>query len=215
MKARLLALAALMLWGASAFAQEDIDPPFSPYFTLEIGTGMAPIHTLMNGKWSLGGNLSHGGTLSDDGTRADASHYWCPSFSVSVAWHTTLKWEWVLSGGYSWIHHRMMQYDTFGIDPAGRPRFDTGSHHDIGWKDSYPAGAIFFQARRFWNPTQKVKLYSAAGMGYVFDPSRDFGVVPSITPIAVRFGTGHLKFFIENTFSPAATLVDIGLGWAF
>ena len=41
------------------------------------------------------------------------------------------------------------------------------------------------------------------------------GIVPSITPIAVRFGTGHLTFFIENTYSPAATALNLGLGWTF
>ena len=209
MKARLIALTALMLWGASAFAQEDADPPFSPYFTLEIGTGMAPLHTLLNGEWALGGDLS------DDGIRANASHYWCPSFSVSAAWHKALKWEWVVTAGFSWVHHRMMQYDTFGIDPAGRPRYDLSAPHDIGTGDSLYAPAFFTQVRRFWNPTQKVKLYSAVGIGYVVDPSDAFGVVPSITPIAVRFGTGHLKFFIENALTPAATLLDFGLGWSF
>lgn len=210
MKARLLALAALILLSASAFAQEDIDPPFSPYFTLEIGTGMAPIHSFTNitlTKRDL--------DLADNGQAPNYTGAWCPSFSLSAAWHTLLKWEWVVTAGFSWVHHRMIQYDSFGVDPEGRPRYDLGSHHDIGWKDSYPAGAIFFQARRFWNPTQKVKLYSAAGVGYVFDSSSDFGVVPSITPIAVRFGTGHLKFFIENTYSPAATVFDFGLGWTF
>lgn len=209
MKARLLALAALMLWGASAFAQEDIDPPFSPYFTLEIGSGMAPLHTLANGAWALGGDIY------PEGTRADGGHYWCPSFSVSAAWHTTLKWEWVVTAGFSWVHHRMIQYDTFGIDPEGRPRYDLSAPHDIGTGDSLYAPAFFTQVRRFWNPTQKVKLYSAVGIGYVVDPSDAFGVVPSFTPIAVRFGTGHLKFFIENAITPAATLLDFGLGWTF
>ena len=41
------------------------------------------------------------------------------------------------------------------------------------------------------------------------------GIAPSITPIAVRFGTGPLKFFIENTYSPAATALNLGLGWTF
>jgi hypothetical protein len=109
----------------------------------------------------------------------------------------------------------MIQYDSFGIDPKGQPRYDLGSHRDAGWKDSLSAAALFVQMRRFWNPTQRVKLYSAAGVGYVFDPSKNMGVVPSLTPIAVRFGTGHLKFFIENTFSPAATGFDFGLGWTF
>ena len=78
-----------------------------------------------------------------------------------------------------------------------------------------------FQARCFWNPTQKVKLYSAFGGGMVLSGKDRFfsddliGIVPSITPIAVRFGTGHLKFFIENTYSPAATAFDLGLGWTF
>ena len=208
MKARLLALAALMLAGVSAYAQEDVDPPFSPYFAVEIGTGLAPIHTWLNSSWALGG-------ISDDGQRAVNYDSFCPAFSLSVAWHPSLKWEVVLTGGYSWVHHRMIQYESFGIDPKGQPRFDLSSHHDAGWKDSLHAGAIFIQVRRFWNPTQKVKLYSAAGFGYAFDPTKEFGLVPSITPIAVRFGTGHLKFFIENTFSPVATAFDLGLGWAF
>jgi hypothetical protein len=161
------------------------------------------------------GSLRLDSELADNGQTALSDDAWCPAFSLSAAWHTSLRWEWVLTGGISWAHTQMIQYGSFGTDPQGRPRYDLQDPHDIGWKDSSLAGALFFQARRFWNPTQKVKLYSAAGMGYVFDPSRDFGVVPSITPIAVRFGTGHLKFFIENTFSPAATLVDIGLGWAF
>ena len=209
MKALLIALAALMLSSIPVFAQEDVDPPFSPYFTVEISTGMAPIHTLVNRRWALGDEIS------DEGERAVGSRSFCPSFSLSAAYHASLKWECVLTAGYSWIHHQMIQYDSFGIDPKGQPRYDLGSHRDAGWKDSLSAAALFVQMRRFWNPTQKVKLYSAAGVGYVFDPSKNMGVVPSLTPIAVRFGTGHLKFFIENTFSPAATGFDFGLGWTF
>jgi hypothetical protein len=209
MKARLLALAALMLWGASAFAQEDIDPPFSRYFTLEIGTGMAPLHTLINK-----GYLRLDSELADNGQTALSDGTWCPALSLSAAWHTSLRWEMVLTGGISWNHSKMIQYGTFGIDPRGRPRYDLQDPHDIGWKDTQPAGALFFQARRFWNPTQKVKLYSAAGVGLYTD-GFDVYPVPSLTPIAVRFGTGHLKFFIENTYSPAATVFDIGLGWTF
>ena len=211
MKPRLLAFAALMLFGVSAFAQEDDDPPFSPYFTLEIGTGMAPIHTLANvvgaAKWDI--------DLSENGQAPEYDGAWCPNFSLSAAWHTELRWEWVFTAGLSWVHHRMIQFDSFGTDPQGRNRYDLNSSRSIGWKDSDFVAAAFFQARRFWNPTQKVKLYSAAGLGYVFDPSGDFGVVPSLTPIAVRFGTGPLKFFIEHTYSPAATVFDIGLGWSF
>jgi hypothetical protein len=210
MKPRILALAALMLISVSTFAQEDEDPPFSPYFSLEIGTGMAPIHTLSNVAL-----VKRDLSLSENGQAREYDGAWCPNLSLSAAWHSELRWEWVVTAGLSWVHHQMIQYDTFGIDPEGRNRYDTGSYHNIGWKDSDFVAAAFFQARRFWNPTQKVKLYSAAGLGYVFDPSGDFGVVPSLTPIAVRFGTGPMKFFIEHTYSPAATVFDIGLGWSF
>ena len=209
MKARLLALWALTLIGISAFAQENIDPPFSPYFTLEIGTGIAPFHTLINKS-----GLSWDSELADNGQAALTDDAWCPAFSLSTAWHTSLRWEMVLTGGVSWAHTKIIQYGTFGIDPHGRPRYDLQDPHDAGWKDTRLAGALFFQARRFWNPTQKVKLYSAAGLGLCTD-GYEIYPVPALTPIAVRFGTGRLKFFLENTYSPAATLVHLGLGWTF
>ena len=126
-----------------------------------------------------------------------------------------------LTGGVSWCHHKVIQYGTFGIDPYGNPRYNLHDPHPDGWRNSAPIGALFFQARRFWNPTQKVKLYSAFGGGLVYGGKDHYvsdtllGVVPSITPIAVRFGTGPLKFFIENTYSPAATALNLGLGWTF
>ena len=128
----------------------------------------------------------------------------------------------VLTGGVSWCHHKMTQYGTFGTDPHGKPRYNLKDPHFDGWRDSALAGALFFQARCFWNPTQKVKLYSAFGGGliaaergfFLADDAR-IAPVPSITPIAVRFGTGPLTFFLENTYSPAATGFDIGLGWTF
>ena len=210
MKPRLLALLALLLCGVPAFAQEDDDPPFFPYFGLEIGTGMAPIHTLSNVAL-----VKRDINLTEDGQAREYDGAWCPNLILSAVWHPELRWEYALTADLSWVHHQMIQYDSFGVDPQGRNRYDLQSYQNIGWKDSDFVAAVFFQIRRFWNPTQKVKLYSAAGLGYVFDPTGDFGIVPSITPIAVRFGTGPLKFFIEHAYTPAATAVDIGLGWTF
>ena len=210
MKARFLTLVALVFLGVTAHAQEleVFEEPFQPYFTLEIGTGFAPIHTLISQR-----GLPWDYDIADKGLDpGDKS--WCPAFSVSAAWHSTLKWEFVLTGGISWCHYTVTQYDTFGIDPQGRPRYDLEKPLYSFWTDSEYAGAFFFQARRFWNPTQKVKLYSAAGIGLYTD-GKEIGPVPSFTPIAVRFGTGHLKFFLENTYSPAATAWQAGLGWTF
>ena len=176
MKARLTALVALMLLGVSAYAQEE-DPPFFKQFSVEIATGIPPIHTLLevNG-------TKYDKMLAREGKRADLDGAWIPAMSLSAVWKTARRWEMVLTGGVSWCHHKVIQYGTFGIDPHGNPRYDLYDPHPDGWRDSTPIGALFFQARCFWNPTQKVKLYSV---------------------------------FIENTYSPAATALNLGLGWTF
>ena len=216
MKARLTALVALLLLSASAYAQEE-DPPFFKQFSVEIAAGvLPPIHTIIevNG-------TKYDKSFARDGKEPDMEGAWMPALSLSAVWKTARRWEMVLTGGASWCHHKVIQYGTFGIDPQGNPRYNLKDPHPDGWRNSAPIGTLFFQARCFWNPTQKVKLYSAFGGGLVYGGNDHYvldtliGVVPSITPIAVRFGTGHLKFFIENTFSPAATLLDVGLGWTF
>ena len=215
MKAWLTVFAALLLLGASAYAQEE-DPPFFREFSLEIATGLPPIHTL-----ALANGVRYDQAFADQGKEPDMNVYWMPALSLSAVWKTARRWEMVLTGGVSWCHHRMTQYGTFGTDPHGNPRYDLKDPHPDGWRDSAFSTALFFQARCFWNPTQKVKLYSAFGGGFVLSGKEpyfaDSGLapVPSITPIAVRFGTGHLKFFIEHTYSPAATGFDAGLGWTF
>ena len=215
MKTRLTVLAAVLLLSATAYAQEE-EPPFFKQFSVEIATGIPPIHTLLevNG-------TKYDKMLAREGKRADLDGAWIPAMSLSAVWKTARRWEMVLTGGVSWCHHKVIQYGTFGIDPQGNPRYNLNDPHPDGWTDSAPIGALFFQARCFWNPTQKVKLYSAFGGGMVLGGKDHFfsndliGIVPSITPIAVRFGTGPLKFFIENTYSPAATGFDLGLGWTF
>lgn len=211
MKARFLTLVALALTCATARAQEaeTLPEPFEPYFSLEFGTGIAPIHTLVHRA-----GLRWDRDIAELGLDPDTEYAFCPAFSLSAAWHTALKWEFVLTGGFSWCHYKVVQYDTFGIDPQGRPRYDLDKPLYTYWTDSEFSGALFFQARRFWNPTQKVKLYSAFGGGLYTDGKEVVGL-PSLTPIAVRFGTGPLKFFIENTYSPAATAWHMGLGWTF
>ena len=215
MKACLTALAALLLLSATAYAQEE-DPPFFKRFSVEIATGFPPIHTLLE----INGT-KYDKSVARDGKEPDMQGAGMPALSLSAVWKTARRWEMVLTGGVSWCHHKVIQYGTFGIDPQGNPRYNLNDPHPDGWRNSAPIGTLFFQARCFWNPTQKVKLYSAFGGGFVLSGKDHYfsnellGFAPSITPIAVRFGTGHLKFFIENTYSPAATAIDVGLGWTF
>ena len=215
MKAPLTALAALLLLSATAHAQEE-DPPFFKQFSVEISTGFPPIHTLLEAN-----GTKYDRALAREGKEPIMSGAWMPALSLSAAWRSSLRWELVLTGGVSWCRHKVIQYGTFGIDPNGNPRYDLNDPHPDGWRNTPPVGALFFQARRFWNPTQKVKLYSAFGGGLVLSGKVNYfmenrlGFLPSITPIAVRFGTGPLKFFIEHTYCPAATAFDLGLGWTF
>ena len=155
MKTRLTALVALLLLGVSAYAQEE-DPPFFKQFSVEIATGLPPIHTLLevNG-------TKYDKSFAREGKEPDMNGAWMPALSVSAVWKTAPRWEMVLTGGVSWCHHKVIQYGTFGIDPQGNPRYNLKDPHPDGWRDSAPIGALFFQARCFWNPTQKVKLYSA------------------------------------------------------
>ena len=210
MKTRFLTLVTLLFLGVTAHAQEaeEYVVPFQPYFTVELGTGIAPIHTLLKES-----SLSYNHEIADKGLGPQGKS-WSPAFSLSFAWHPYLKWEFALTGGVSWCHYKVVQYDTFGVDPQGRPRYDLDKPLYPFWTDSYFSGALFVQARRFWNPTQKVKLYTAAGFG-AYVQGKEIQAVPSLTPIAVRFGTGHFKFFIENTLSPVASLWHMGVGLSF
>ena len=216
MKARLTALVALLLLSIAAYAQEEEEPPFFKQFSVEIATGLPPIHTLLG----IYGT-KYDKSFARDGKEPDLDGAWMPALSVSAVWKTARRWEMVLTGGASWCHHKVIQYGTFGIDPQGNPRYNLKDPHPDGWRNSTPLGALFFQARCVWNPTQRVKLYSAFGGGFMLSGKDHFfsddlvGIAPSLTPIAVRFGTNHLKFFIEHTYSPASTGFDLGLGWTF
>ena len=73
MKARLTALVALLLLGVSTYAQEE-DPPFFKQFSVEIATGLPPIHTLLevNG-------TKYDKMLAREGKRADLDGAWIPA----------------------------------------------------------------------------------------------------------------------------------------
>lgn len=211
MKAHLLTFALLALLGTGAHAQEadSVSVPFKQQFSLEIGTGMAPLHSLINlsrVKWKSG--------LADKGQEAISKGGWCPAFSLSAAWRMSRRFELALTGGVSWCHYQVIQYGTFGVDPQGKPRYDLKNRQGTFWTDSDTSFALFLQARRIWNPDQKVKLYSAFGFG-AYTSRSEIVPFPSVTPIAVRFGNGPLKFYIEHTYSPAATAYQLGLGWTF
>ena len=115
MKAHLTALVALLLLGANAYAQEE-EPPFFKQFSVEIATGLPPIHTLLevNG-------TKYDKAFARDGKEPDMEGAWMPALSLSAVWKTARRWEMVLTGGVSWCHHKVIQYGTFGINRMGIP----------------------------------------------------------------------------------------------
>ena len=210
MKARLLALTTLMLWGISAFAQED-DPfpvPFQRKFSVEIGIGPAPFHmALVSPAWEFKQ------ALAEEGKNITSIDRMYPAFSLSGVWHPFAHWEYVLTASASWRPYQITRYEEFGIDPQGKPRYDLTKGTPDG-KRHYPGVAVFFEARVYWNPAWRVKMYSAFGSGLFTDGS-GLTPVPSLTPVALRINAGSLYFFVEDTLSPAATLLHLGLGWTF
>ena len=208
MKAHLTALMALLLLGATAFAQEE-EPPFFKQFSVEIATGLPPIHTLLevNG-------TKYDKSLAQQGKQPDMDGAWMPALSVSAVWKTAPRWEMVLTGGVSWCHHKVIQYGTFGIDPQGKPRYDLTKETPVGgWVDSSPVASLTVQERVFWNPRWKVQMYSAFGLGLT--TSSNLVPIPSLMPVCIRLGGRHLYCYAETGFSPFASYLHGGLGFKF
>ena len=131
----------------------------------------------------------------------------------SDLWRTGYRWETLVTGSFSWIHAPVTQYETFGIDPQGKPRYDLTKRTPAGWKNMFPTGSITVQWRVFWNPQWKVQPYSGFGAG--LSTATEWIPLSSLVPVGVRFGRGHLYGFLETGFTPFATIGHGGLGWRF
>ena len=214
MKAPMLVLALLSAWSLTAYAQETAEPlpeSFPKTFSLELGGGVPPLHMAL-----VSQNLRYDEALADEGKEVDGQ-VGIPALSVSFVWQTTARWQFALTGGASWAHGRIYQHETFGIDPQGKPRYDLNRKRAAGVK-ILPAGSLTLQARCFWNPKWKVRLYSGFGFGLAlgaFDAKPRILPAPSLTPVGAQFGTGHFYAFLENSYSPYALLGQAGLGWRF
>lgn len=202
MRKAFLSLLTLAFSCLALHAQEA--PAFDKTFSLEIGTGFQPLHASL-----LLPSSSEEKALAEVGQEPGEGVY--PTFSLTALWRTAYRWEMCLTGGITWFHYRLIQYEQFGIDPYGKPRYDlTKSSEAAGWKDSSPVVTLTFQARCIWNPEAKVNVYTAIGGGLL-----EWLPIPSLTPVGLRYGGKHIYAFVEIPFSPIATLVHGGLGWKF
>ena len=207
---RNLFLTAILLLVAVNTAAGQDDIPFKEEYSIEIGTGVAPLHTSLGPSWTYEEALAkQGQTL----TTSDAMY---PTFDITGAVRSAKHHEFTLSVGVSWIHHKVFQHSRFGIDPNGNPRYNINDKTFSGWADTPPVFSFTVQWRYLWNPEDKVSLYSGLGLGYVsnqFDSL--FLPLPSVTPVALRIAGKHFYGFAELMVGPMATLAHGGLGWKF
>ena len=202
MKRLLPALFALMGLAATAHGQE-----FRKTFSLEVGAGMGPAHMYLLKNPSRDTEKA----LDELGQEAIDGRY--PALTVSGALRTWDRWETVATVGVSWGRFSIVQYETFGIDPQGKPRYDLKKGSPAGEKDLDPLWTLTIQERVFWNPRWKVQPYSAWGLGIVF--SSEVFPLPSVTPVGVRLGGRHFYGYIEAPLSTYGLLCHGGLGWTF
>lgn len=205
MKARILLTGALLIAGSIAGAQDYKS------FSLEAGTGLQPLHM------TFAPTTREKRALAEKGQSAHEDDSLCPTFSLSEVFRLNGHWELCLTEGISWKNYHLIQYNTFGIDPNGKPRYDLDDRTDLGKKASDPFGTLYVQLRLIWSPKWKVTCYSALGGGVIVSgfSRADLALSPGITPVGIRFGGKHLYGFAEFTLSPIATFGHGGIGWRF
>lgn len=199
---RFFCLFLVLLATVSAYGQD-----FRKSFSLEIGAAPGPLHMQAGPSWTEKKDLA------EQGQEAFTHDIIPPAVSLSAVWRIGYRWETLVTGSFSWIHAPVTQYETFGIDPQGKPRYDLTKGTPAGWKNMFPTGSITVQWRVFWNPQWKVQPYSAFGAG--LSTATEWIPLPSLVPVGVRFGRGHLYGFLETGFTPFATIGHGGLGWRF
>lgn len=219
MKTRLLSLILFLCAALSAYAQDASEPtrvrlsrnmPWQKSFSLEIGTGLPPIHALMFPSYA------DEKALAQKGQQADNQQVFSPVLSLSGVWRTGEFTEWVLTGGVSCCYYDLKQYGTFGIDPNGNPRYNLNESRNIGRARTDLSPTLTLRYRHLWNPWNAVVVYYELGLGIGdFSNLLDAPVLPAWTPIGFRYGGDHFYVWVENTYSPIATLVHGGLGWRF
>ena len=198
----------LLCLSLAAYAQEREAPVFRNRFTIEFSSGLPIIQ-------SLNVNTRHlEKQLAMEGIRIDKGGALHPLINLTGALLVSPRCELALTGGIYWYLHRITQFEAFGIDPQGNPRFDLNKPHPAGWRNSTPVGSLTFQVRWIWNPGESCAIYSAAGAGILTEGTKVVPL-PSITPVGVRLGGEHFFGFFETTLGSVATLFQAGLGWTF
>lgn len=216
MKGRFLFVLFFLGMAISAFAQEESDPvrvhlrrtvPWQKSYSVEIGTGIPPIHMIMFPTYEVER------ALAEKGQEANLEGAIHPVVSLSGVYRVREASELLLTVGVSCCYYDITQYAVFGTDPDGNPRYDLEKGAYAGRIRSDLSVAVTFQYRHIWNPGRLIETYSDLSLGIT--DSSEWQLLPGVTFFGLRYGGRHLYAYVENTISPVATLVHGGLGWRF
>ena len=198
MRTHILALLLFLGVSTSAFAQR---------FSLEAGVGIQPLHMSS----APGTGLEK--QLADKGIQITDKDKFCPTFSLSGIWRAMPKNEFLLTVGLSWRRYQMTQYETFGKDPQGRPRYDLSKGQAAGSATAF-VPSFTLRYRHFWSQAEKpLLLYSGLGVGFI--PTITWTPMPELLPLGLRFNGAHFYGFVDLTVGPVATALHGGVGWKF
>lgn len=209
MRKLLTILILMLIAGATSLAAEpDGQASFRKTFSLEIGTGLAPLQT------QLPGLEDEAETFYSKGQTCN--YVWTPAFDLSAVWLVTPRCELVLSVEIAQRRYQVTQHPEFGTDPHGNPRYDFSQPGtDLGTKGLKPVESLYCQGRFFWmDPQSAFCFYSGIGIG-VSTNFRSTIPVAGLTPVAFRISGAHFYFFAEATISPLGTFGHGGFGWRF
>ncbi len=201
-----------LLFGAgltSLATEPDGLAPFRKTFSLEIGTGLAPLQT------QIPGFENKAETFYSKGQTCNYV-FWTPAFDLSAVWLVTPRCEMVLSVEIAQRRYHVTQHPEFGTDPYGTPRYDFSQPGtDLGTKGTKPVETLYCQGRSLWLDLESsIYFYSGIGLG-VSTNFKEILPVIGLTPLAIRITGDHFYFFAEATISPLGTFGHGGLGWRF
>lgn len=203
-------LAALMVLVAvnTAAAQDYVT--FRKEYSIEVSTGIPPLHTNLSTSRSYEEALAkQGQTMTTDGAQY-------PSFDITGVLRSANHHEFTLTAGVIWVHHKVYQHSSFGVDPHGNPRYNINDSSFSGWANTPPVFSATVQWRYLWNPEDKVYLYSGLGLGYISNQFDSLLLpLPTVVPVAIRIKGDHIYGFAELMVGTLATLAHGGLGWRF
>ena len=212
MKVRILSVLILIGMTFTAMAQgyeppvrvwQHRSPPYPTRFSLELGTGILPLHMLFHDKST---------EVSEIGQGASSEAMNFTAVSLSGTYRCSWSTEFVLTGGLAWVPYQITQYGIFGTDSHGRPRYDLDVREAV-WTEREYCPSLTLSYRHIWNPGRAVEWYSGLSFGLAYQDELE--TLPGFTIIGLRYGVEPVYFFAENTFSPIATLIHGGLGWRF